>query len=125
MKSSTVFPSAYLKSADLGQTKPLVTISHVTMDKFEDETKAVLHFSGKDRGLVLNKTNWSMLELLTGQDDSDAWVGFQVQLTVQPVPFQGKVVPAIRIQAPPVRLAPPPPVPSVTTSGDADSDVPF
>jgi len=124
MRSSSVFPSAYLKAADIGQAKPIVTISHVTMEKFEDESKAVLHFVGKDRGLILNKTNWATLEVLTGQDDSDLWTGHQVQLYVTPVPFQGKVVPAIRIAAPPARTVPPPAMLSPVDENVLD-EIPF
>jgi hypothetical protein len=60
----------------------------------------VIFFKGKDKGLVLNKTNWSALVDITGEEDSDDWEGKKVKLVTRKVEYQGKRVPAIRIEEP-------------------------
>jgi len=107
MKSADVFPSKYLRAADLNGREPVVTISHVTMETVGDDNKPVLYFEGKEQGIVLNKTNWAALEDITGKDDTDDWKGHRVKLVMRKVEYQGKRVPAIRIEeapsAPPAR----------------------
>jgi hypothetical protein len=105
MKGNEVFPSKWLKAADLGTSEPVVTIKKVEMETLGDETKPVLYFEGKDRGLVMNKTNWSTVVDITGQEDSDDWKGHKIKLYVAKVEFQGKRVPSIRIDSPPNGLA--------------------
>lgn len=96
MKTSTAFPSAYLKAADL--PRPVkVTIKHVTLDKVGDGDKPILHFVGKDKGLVLNKTNAHRIEDATGSDEMDDWAGWSVTLYSCKVDYQGQRVDAIRV----------------------------
>lgn len=47
--------------------------------------KPVLHFHGVTRGLILNQTNWDVLEGAFGEE-SDDWIGHKVVLGVE----QGK-----------------------------------
>ena len=122
MKANEVFPSSYLKAEDLGQSTPTVTIAHVETEKLGDDEKRVVYFKGKEKGLVLNRTNWNMLAEITGQDDDENWAGHVVKLYVARVDYQGKRVPAIRVDYPPKgsKPAPPPPV-----EADDDEEVPF
>ena len=53
-----------------------------------------------DRGLILNKTNALSLVDITGSDDSDEWVGQRVEIYATRVPFQGKMVNALRLRRP-------------------------
>ena len=102
MKSSDVFPSKYLKAADLDEDVEL-TIRSVVLEelKSEDgsEQKPICYFEEGERGLLLNKTNWNALAQQFG-DESDAWAGKTVTLTVMDVQFKDKMVPALRIKIP-------------------------
>ena len=64
------------------------------------ERKFVLYFSGLEQGLVVNATNWDLLEELTGEGNSEAWVNFPVELYVDPtVRFGNKTVEGVRVRA--------------------------
>jgi molybdopterin converting factor small subunit len=99
MRISTAFPSDYLKAGDLGGRTVRVVMSHVEMKDIGDDHKPVLYFQGKDKGMVLNKTNANNITALYG-DDTDLWSGREIMLFPAMVDFQGKTVEAIRIRAP-------------------------
>lgn len=122
MKANEAFPSNYLKAADLGKARPVVTIAGIRSDKLGDDDRRILSFKGKDKEMVLNRTNWNMIAEITGQDDDDNWVGHQIQLYVARVDYQGKRVDAIRVDYPPKGHQAPPPPPPVE---DDDESVPF
>lgn len=100
MKSTDVFPGKYLRAADLGTAEPVVTIREVKLETLGEDSKPVVYFEGKERGLVLNKTNFASIADITGEDDTDDWKGCKVKLFVAKVEFQGKRVPAIRVDDP-------------------------
>lgn len=122
MKATDIFPSKYLRAGDLNGHEPIVTIDRVALETLGDDSKPVVYFQGKDKGLVLNKTNWAAIVDITKEDDSDLWRGAKVKLFTARVEFQGKRVDAVRIDAPgrPVRQAPP-----VVDHIDEDESVPF
>ena len=92
MKISDAFPSKYLKSDDIGNSRLTLTVMALTMEDIGDkEFKPVLRFMGKDKGMVLNKTNATILSSVWG-DETDAWQGKQLELFAQPVMFQGRQV---------------------------------
>lgn len=93
------FPSNYLKAADLQGRQVSVAMANVAYEKMGDDTKLVLYFAGKDKGLVLNKTNANNIAAIYGQD-TDAWIGKSVVLVEALVDFQGRSVPAIRVRGP-------------------------
>lgn len=97
MRTSEAFPSNYLKAADLNGRAVKVTIDSVTVEKIGDDRKPVLHFVGKDKALVLNKTNSNRIEEATGTDEMDDWEGWTITLYACKVDFQGKRVDAIRV----------------------------
>lgn len=92
-----VFGGGFLKAEDLKGKSPRVTISRVEVKDFDDGKKLILHFEGKDKALVCNKTNASIIEEVLGSGDTDDWEGKSVVLTTKKVEFQGKLVPAIRV----------------------------
>ena len=102
MQTGSFFPSKFLKASDLTNTPLIVTICGVTTDIIgqgnEARTKLIIQFSELPRGLVVNKTNFNVLVELTRSQDSDVWLGRRVQLVVTLVDFNGKRVPAIRIE---------------------------
>jgi hypothetical protein len=125
MKGNDVFPSKWLKAEDLGQKTPTVTIKKVDIETIGEDSKPILYFEGKDKGLVLNKTNWNALVDLCGADDSDDWTGHKVKLYVVKVDYQGKRVPAIRIDAAPTNgQQKPKPVAEPVETPDEDA-IPF
>lgn len=99
MKMSETFPSKYLKAADLQGREVRVTMGHVEMEKIGDDNKPVLYFKGKERGVVLNKTNAGTISDSYG-DDTEDWFDQPLILFSVMVDFQGKVGPAIRCRVP-------------------------
>jgi len=103
MKSNDVFPSKYLKAADLDEDVEL-TIRSVVLEELkgehgEAEQKPICYFQEGEKGLLLNKTNWNTLAQLFG-DESDDWPGKTITLTVMDVQFKDKMVPALRVKIP-------------------------
>src|SRR3990167_8523328 len=78
MKTADLFPSKYLKAADLdGDVE--VTIRNVGKEDFKDDDgvikpKGVCYFEEGELGLLCNKTNWKALVRMFG-DESDNWAG--------------------------------------------------
>ncbi len=112
MKISETYPSKYLKATDLGGQDRTVTISACVQDELgqgsEKEIKPILHFQGREKGLVLNKTNATTIAEVYG-DDTESWIGRAIVLFAMTVPFQGKLVPSIRVR---IQSAPQPAVPA-------------
>src|SRR5581483_6311511 len=102
MRISDAFPSDYLKASHLKGRNVTVAISHVEMKEIGGEPKPILYFVGKDKGMVLNKTNANKIAEMFG-DDTDAWQGGEIVLYEAMVDFQGKTVAAIRIRVAPRR----------------------
>ena len=97
MNINDTFPSDYLKAADLKGRKIKVTIESVEIKKLGDDTKPVVYFSGKDKGLVLNKTNAMVIASAYGPE-TDGWVGRPLHLYSAKVSFQGSMVDALRVE---------------------------
>jgi hypothetical protein len=97
MKLNQVFPSNYLKADDLQGREAKVTIRDCKMEKMGDEDKLCIHFVGKDKGMICNKTNANRIAHYFG-DDTDGWIGKQIILGVELVDFQGKTTEAIRVK---------------------------
>lgn len=129
MRVGEAFPGQYIKASDLQGKRVVVVIDRVTMEDIGGETKPVLHFKGKDRGMVLNRTNANAIVDIVGSDETDDWTGKVILLYPTRVDFQGKRVDAIRVDAaPPSRQAAPvqPPVPAADDlPSDSDDSVPF
>ena len=107
MKLNDVFPGNFLKSADLMGKSVRVTIDRVTLEEIGDDEKPVMHFAGKSKGMVINKTNWGTLVNLTGQEDSDRWGGWSIVVYSAKVGFQGKMVDGLRVDDRPGAAKPP------------------
>jgi hypothetical protein len=108
MKSGEVYPSKYLKAEELDD-ELTVTITKVVMEELESKDrgkhdKPVAYFKEVEKGLVINKTNWSIIARIHG-DESDDWIGKQITLFVMDVEAFGEMVNAIRVK-PPRKVAP-------------------
>ena len=118
MKISEAFPSNFLRVDDLQDRRVRLTIESVSMKQVGGDDKPVVYFRGKDRGLVLNKTNAAMIEEIAGTDQMDDWAGTEIVLYPARVDFKGKRVPAIRVDYPTDGK----PAPVAEKEGD---DIPF
>jgi len=102
-----LFPSKYLRAADLQGKPRTVVINHVTHEVFKDDgvsvTKTILHFNGNGTApVVVNKTNWKMLVAITGADDDENWTGHKIELRSEKVNAPGgKIVDSIRVHEAP------------------------
>ena len=95
-------------------------------DSGKTEKKLVMHFVGKDKALILNRTNCESLEAIVGTDDYAAWVGHAVVLFTDPsVMFGGKRVGGLRSRAVSAAAAPPPPPVREPGEDDVDDSVGF
>lgn len=87
-----MYPSKYIKSEDLkGQRVKLQIASVVIEEVGDNEHKPVMRFINKQKGCVVNKTNAMALAVAFG-DDSDRWIGREIELLAMPVMFNGKQV---------------------------------
>ena len=99
MKKSDVFPSKYLKVADLNGTEVNVTISSVEWEKVGDGEKSVCYFkANKLKPLPLNKTNYESIEAIAGTDETDDWPGTKLTLYPATIRFNGVQTPCVRIK---------------------------
>jgi hypothetical protein len=95
------------------------------------EEKMVVYFVGKQKGLVLNLTNFNTIARICGSDETDDWDGQDVVLVTEMVTFRGQTAPAIRVRAPMPRseiraLKPTPtPAPSGWRGVIGGDEVPF
>lgn len=125
----TAFGS-YLKSEDLQGKVVNIQIENVTVELVKDgdsdqkEKKLVAHFLGRDKSMILNRTNADALNSIFGTDDYDYWKG-PIQLFVDPTVRMGnRVVGGLRIRA--VGPATPPPVPvAPIPPAVTEDDIPF
>jgi len=104
MNINGAFPSNYLKAADLNGKTARVAISRVVTEDIGGDHKPVMYFKGKEKGMVLNKTNATNIAMAYGYETDD-WIGGEIELFPTMVDFQGRSVEAIRVKVPPRRPA--------------------
>ena len=95
------FPSKYLKASDLQGRDVRVTIASLNPEQFENdgktETKLVVYFLNKEKGVVLNKTNAGTISTAYGYDYT-TWPGNQITLYMAMVDAWGETREAIRVR---------------------------
>jgi len=104
MKMSEEFPSKYLKATDLKGREIKLTMAHVQSEEVgmkngQPDFKPVLYFKGKDKGVVLNKTNANTLSDFYG-DDTDDWLDQPIILFSVMTEYNGKSTPGLRVRIP-------------------------
>jgi hypothetical protein len=101
MKISDLFPSKYVKAADLNGKPFTLAIKKLVIEEMghgnEKEKKPVLYFSNAAKGLVLNRTNAMIIANLYG-DESDGWVGKRVTIYPTKVRAFGQMQDCIRVR---------------------------
>lgn len=105
MDINSAFATKYLKASDLQGRDVTVKMGRVEQEKVGDDQKLILYFQGKEKGMVLNKTNANSIADVYGSETGD-WYGQTIILFEQMVDFQGKRVPGLRIRAPRQQAAP-------------------
>ena len=120
MKISSLFPSKYVKAADLEGRTVTLTITKLVVEEMtghnsEKQQKPVLYFQKTSKGLVLNRTNAMIIANLYG-DESDNWTGKRISIYPTRVKAFGQMQDCIRVreeipaQPKPVSQAQPEPV---------------
>jgi len=122
-----LFASKYFKADAL--KKPIVVeIQHCTVEPLKNaegvsKDKLVVYFVGQKQQLVCNTVNFDSIVEVTGEADSDNWVGHKICLYPTTTQLGNKRVAAIRVKAPPTSgtasLADP------SRNADFDDAVPF
>lgn len=97
-----LFPSKYLKAGDLRGREVTATIEdiiprHELKTKEGKEEKPLVMFLGKDKGLVLNKTNAKAIAGMYGFDATQ-WIGKPITLFAKEVRAFGEIVDAVRVK---------------------------
>src|SRR5262245_4059233 len=120
-----VFPSKYLKAADLKGQPRIVTIESARYETLKsldgkETQKIVLYFEKVPKSLPLNATNFDAVCDATGFPDTEDWLRQQIELYQTRTTMGGKAVDCIRIRRPPasrttaaVVSLPPPPTPEM------------
>lgn len=126
-KTSEMIVSKFLKKEDFDEDQ-VCTIKGVNFEEVaQGESKWIVYFREREKGMVLNLTSIKVLEQAFG-DDTDHWIGNRVMVYVDPnVSFQGRVVGGLRLRPgkkKPAQAAPPPPKDEPKID-DFDDDIPF
>jgi hypothetical protein len=135
-----VFPTKFLKAHDLKGKEPVVTIERVEFEPVgrSRDMKPVIYFAGKEKGIVLNKTNANKITEIAGSAITEEWAGIKVKLYTAEADFGGDTYDVIRIKSPngstrmqrmtplppPSKSAPPPEEDDLTTEL-TDDEIPF
>ena len=95
--------SKYLKKEDVGESGINLVITKFTRETIgqgnDQEEKAIIHFQGNAKPMVLNKTNAERLKLIFKTDNPDDVIGKPVNCFNDPfIEFGGKITGGIRIR---------------------------
>ena len=87
----------YLKAKDLNNQSWTYVMGAVEIVKYDDGDKLLIHFQDTDKKFVANKTNAEMIKAMFGPE-TDHWFGRRLTIFPTTTPFQGNMVPCIRVQ---------------------------
>ncbi len=101
-KGSLMFPSKYVAAEDLKGRDVAVTIRRVEIATLQmkgggTEKKFLIHFDGKDKPLVLNKTNATTIAMLHG-GAAEKWTGKRITLWPTTCSAFGATTTCIRVR---------------------------
>ena len=97
MHIDSLYPSRFLRCADLNGQPARVVIDGLKREDIGGEPKVVLTFTNGGKAMILNKTNARAVAKALGPETS-AWRGKAVVLVPAQVDFKGDIVDAIRIR---------------------------
>jgi hypothetical protein len=132
MTRDEVFPSKYLKAADLKGKATVVTIDRAPLENLksldgEEQKKVVLYFRGAQKSLPLNLTNFDAVCDATGVVDTEDWPGQRIELYPAKTTMGGKTVDCIRIRpaSAPRSATSPAPALAQQPADELSDDIPF
>lgn len=97
---NALFPSKFLKSADIKGREPTVCISKLEVEAVaEGEHKPVLYFQNASKGMVLNRTNADTIAQSYGPD-TDSWLGKEITIYVARVQGPNGMTDGLRVRVP-------------------------
>jgi len=97
MNIDSLYPSKYLKSEDLKGRRVQCVIDSVEVEEMSDGVqKPCLTFKGREKSMVLNKTNADVLKAAFGPETND-WQGQKGELFTQQVAFKGQMTSGLRL----------------------------
>jgi len=105
MNRNELFPSKYIKAADLGGKPLAVTIKSATVEALNNpngggqQDKLLLSFVNQTKKLVCNVTNFNSIADMHG-DETDGWLGKRIELYPTKASMGGKTFDAVRVRAP-------------------------
>src|SRR5262245_34301672 len=104
MKKSDVFPSKYLKAADLQGKPRVLVIESAPLETLKnpegkEQSKTVLYFVHTKKALPLNVVNWDSVSDIAGPDTDD-WPGSKIEVFPTKTEMGGKIVDCIRVRPP-------------------------
>lgn len=114
----SLFTGKYLASADLGTSEPTVKIARVVPEMVEggedektkktqkDRKRWIAYFDGKEKGMLLNRTNCILLAALAKSNKTEDWAGHSITLGARDVKLGGETVKGLRIIGSPELSAP-------------------
>src|SRR6266404_6145292 len=79
MDIGSAFATKYLKASDLQGRDVTVKMGRVEQEKVGDDHKLILYFQGKEKGMVLNRTNANSIADVYGGETED-WYGHSIIL---------------------------------------------
>lgn len=114
MHIDQLYPSRFLRCADLNGQPMRVTVEGLKREDIGGESKVVLTFTNGGKAMVLNKTNAKAVAKALGNETS-TWRGKAIVLVPAQVDFKGDIVDAIRVRPASPQEAPAPDSPDDCT----------
>jgi hypothetical protein len=114
-----------MKPGDIPAKGLAVTIAKLEVEQVgqDRERKGILYFRGEDKGLVLNKTNSTMIASFCG-NNTDDWRDKVIILVREPTRYAGKPTEGIRVRQPKPTTTQAKPAPVKRVESE-DLNVPF
>ena len=98
MHIDQLYPSRFLRCADLNGQPMRVVIKGVSREDVGGEVKNVLSFTGGAKSLIMNKTNARAIAKALGCDDTKDWRGKAITLVPAVTDFKGETTDCIRVR---------------------------
>ena len=104
MKRDDLFPSKYIKAADLKGVARVLRIKHAQAEDLkgangENQRKLVVYFIDAKKCLPLNLINYDTIAAIAG-DESDNWPGTKIEIYPTKTTLGNKTVDCVRIRKP-------------------------
>jgi hypothetical protein len=130
MRRNDIFPSKYMKPEDLDRAGMTLTIARCELEKLKsrdgtEQKKLVLYFLETEKALPLNRTNFDACAEICGSDETNDWVGRQIELFPTKTPMGGQVVACIRVRRPSKKPPAKQPPDGQPPDGEPNDEIPF